>query len=113
MDNPTPDYPALLRVLLEPLLEDPQSLRIHTEITAGGKKVWIRVAFQDSQKGRVYGRGGRTIQAIRQVLMTAAHIAGQTLRLDIGDESSPKRHTHPIKESEVISDRPIRKAKPS
>ncbi len=102
-----PDYPALLRFLLEPLLENPESLIIHQEITAAGKKIWLRVTFHDSQKGRVFGRGGRTIQAIRQVLLTAATHAGQSLRLDIGEAPMVKR-TPPIPKS----DKPIRKAKP-
>ncbi|MEN9205164.1 MAG: KH domain-containing protein [Thermostichales cyanobacterium BF4_bins_65] len=102
-----PDYPGLLRFLLAPLLENPQSLIIHQEVTAGGKKVWLRVTFQDSQKGRVFGRGGRTIQAIRQVLLTAAAIAGQSLRLDIGEAPIPKSPA-PVSKNP----KPIRKAKP-
>jgi len=102
-----PDYPALLRFLLEPLLESPESLIIHQEITAAGKKVWLRVTFHDSQKGRIFGRGGRTIHAIRQVLLTAAAYAGQTLRLDIGE--APVAKSAP---PATPNDKPIRKAKP-
>jgi predicted RNA-binding protein YlqC (UPF0109 family) len=46
-------------------------------------RVWIRVAFEGEDKGRVFGRGGRNIQAIRTVLAAAAANAGHSVYLDI------------------------------
>lgn len=46
-------------------------------------RVWIRVAFEGEDKGRVFGRGGRNIQAIRTVLAAAAATAGHSVYLDI------------------------------
>ncbi len=76
-----PDYEGLIRYLLTPMLSHPEALRLHREVLAGG--VWIRVALAESDRGRVLGRGGRTLQAIRTVTQAAAQWAGQTCHLDI------------------------------
>jgi predicted RNA-binding protein YlqC (UPF0109 family) len=76
-----PDYEGLVRYLLTPMLSHPEELRLHQEVLAGG--VWLRVALAESDRGRVLGRGGRTLQAIRTVIQAAAQLAGQTCHLDI------------------------------
>jgi len=45
------------------------------------KRAWVRVAFESEDKGRVFGRGGRNIEAIRTVIAAAA--AGHSVYLDI------------------------------
>lgn len=86
-----PDYAGLVSFLVKPFLETPDTLRVDCETAPGKPRVWIRVAFQDSDKGRVFGRGGRNIQAIRTVLEAAAQAAGQTAYLDIFG-GSPLNH---------------------
>ena len=78
-----PDYVELVRYLVEPFLEYPDSLSVDCEELNQNQKVWLRLAFAGSEKGRVYGRGGRNIKAISTVLQTAAAAAGQSLYLDI------------------------------
>lgn len=78
-----PDYPGLVKFLLEPFLESPNSLKVDCEISSTKPKVWIRLAFEGEDKGRVFGRGGRNIQAIRTVIAAAAKLAGQSVYLDI------------------------------
>ncbi len=80
-----PDYAALVRFLVEPLLEKPDALRTDCETNAKGDRVWVRVAFDAADKGRVFGRGGRTIQAIRTVVQTAALNSSQTVHFDVYD----------------------------
>jgi hypothetical protein len=46
-------------------------------------RVLVRVAFEGEDKGRVFGRGGRNIQAIRIVLQAVAQAAGQQAHLEI------------------------------
>ena len=46
-------------------------------------KIWIRLAINEVDKSRVYGKGGRNIKAIRTILITAASTVGQSLYLDI------------------------------
>lgn len=79
----SPDYPGLVKFLLEPFLESPNSLKVDCEISSNKPKIWIRLAFEGEDKGRVFGRGGRNIQAIRAVIVAAAKLAGQSVYLDI------------------------------
>src|SRR5919202_6086657 len=81
----SPDYIGLVRFLIEPFLESPTSLRVDCEKSNANGRVWIRLAFEGADKGRVFGRGGRNIQAIRTVIQAAAQAAGQFVHLDIYD----------------------------
>jgi predicted RNA-binding protein YlqC (UPF0109 family) len=80
-----PNYSELVQFLIKPLLESPTDLSVDCEQANERKRVWIRLAFEETDKGRVYGRGGRNFQAIRAVLETTAATVGQTLYLDIYD----------------------------
>ena len=77
------DYAGLVRFLIEPFLESTDTLSIDCEMSSNAAKVWIRVAFEGEDKGRVFGRGGRNIQAIRTVLAAAAACSGDSVHLDI------------------------------
>lgn len=78
-----PDYGKLVRFLLEPLLENPQSLTVDCEHLSSTEKVWVRVAFEQEDKGKVFGRGGRNLKAIEVVLNTSAIDANQQIYLDV------------------------------
>ncbi len=79
----TPDYVGLVNFLMQPFLESPDSLSVDCEISRSTKRVWIRIAFDSADKGKVFGRGGRNIQAIRTVISLAAQAAEQSAYLDI------------------------------
>lgn len=86
-----PDYVGLVRFLVRPFLDSPESLKVDCEISHSKAKLWVRLAFEDSDKGRVFGRGGRNIQAIRTVLEAAAVAAGYSAYLDIyGSQASSR-----------------------
>jgi uncharacterized protein len=84
----TPDYAGLIRFLVQPFLETPDALKIDCEEAANRSRVWVRLAFEGTDKGRVYGRGGRNIQAIRKVLEGVSKSVGQLVVLDIYDPQS-------------------------
>jgi predicted RNA-binding protein YlqC (UPF0109 family) len=91
-----PDYVGMVRFLMAPLLENTDSLRIDCETSGTPLKVWVRVAFDSQERGRVFGRGGRNIQAIRTVLRAMAALSGHVAHLDVyggaTDESSSSSH---------------------
>ncbi|MDY7015087.1 MAG: KH domain-containing protein [Cyanobacteriota bacterium] len=89
----SPDYAGLVRFLIEPLLEFPEALSINCERANGSKRVWIRVAFEETDRGRVWGRGGRNIQAIRTLLDAAARGVGQSVYLDIYGSPEDQQHS--------------------
>jgi predicted RNA-binding protein YlqC (UPF0109 family) len=84
------DYEQLARFLIEPFLEDPQSLKIDSEPNPQSKKIWLRVAFDPSDRGKVFGRGGRNIQAIRTTIQTAAAVQNESVFLDIYSDEPPQ-----------------------
>ncbi len=86
-DAATPDYGALVRFLLEPFLESPDALRVDCEVLGNRSKVLVRVAFAEEDRGRVFGRGGRNIQAVRTVLKATAQLHQQAAHLDIFGEA--------------------------
>ncbi len=81
-----PNYVELVRFLVTPFLEFPDSLTVDFESYASQHRVLVRMAFADSDKGRVFGRGGRTLQAIRAIVDAAAQLAGQTVSLEVFGE---------------------------
>ena len=78
-----PDYEALIRFLIQPFLESPDELKLDCEISPNRPRIWIRMAFEGGDKGRVFGRGGRNIQAIRTVLQAIAQLSGYSIHLDV------------------------------
>jgi|GEM_PF-996151 len=104
-----PDYMGLVKFLVTPFLESPEALSVDCEEFNNQQRVWLRLAFKAEDKGKVYGRGGRNIQAIRTLLQTSATIAGQTLSLEIimhGRNSSEGAQKH-IEDSETPNERRI------
>ncbi len=95
------NYPELIQFLVEPFLESKDALKIDCEFGQSNPRVWIRLAIDPEDKGKVYGRGGRNLQAIRTVLEATAQIAGQSVYLDIYGGLGP-HHAH---ESEADHDR--------
>jgi uncharacterized protein len=87
-----PDYIALVKLLIEPLLESPSALRLDCEKNSAGDRLRIRIAFDASDKGRVLGRNGRTIQAIRTLITTTAQSANQVVHLDVYDPNPNDKH---------------------
>jgi predicted RNA-binding protein YlqC (UPF0109 family) len=87
----SPNYDELVQFLIKPFLESPESLSVDCEISHTLKRAWIRIAFDSTDTGKVFGRGGRNIQAIRTVIAAAAEAAGQSVYLDIYGSNSADR----------------------
>lgn len=85
----TPDYSRLVKYLVQPFLDSPDSLRIDCEMSPRTLRVLIRVAIEGEDKGRVFGRGGRNIQAVRTVIQAVAQAAGHSAHLEVfGSQSN-------------------------
>ena len=82
-----PNYAELVKFLVQPFLAPGDSLSLDCELVAQQSRIWIRMAVASEDKGRIFGRGGRNLQAIRAVLATAASLAGQTIFLDVYDSA--------------------------
>jgi uncharacterized protein len=102
----TPNYVELVRFLVTPFLEFPESLVVDCEISGARKRVLVRIAFASSDKGRVFGRGGRTIQAIRTVLEAAATLEEKSAYLEVFGERDTEPEAPPKPKSDVPRPRP-------
>jgi uncharacterized protein len=93
----SPDYLGLVQFLIKPFLEDPDALNVDLEYYKQNERVWIRLAFDEADKGKVFGRGGRNLQAIRSILETTAQEAGRSVHLEVyeGEQSRSRRPTGP------------------
>lgn len=78
-----PDFQKLVTFLVAPFLESPDSLRVDCEVRSSRQKVLIRMAFEGEDKGRVFGRGGRNVQAIRSVLQGIGKLSGYDVYLEV------------------------------
>lgn len=88
------DYVALVRFLIAPFLESADSLSVDCETNSRGR-IWVRIAFAGADKGRVFGRGGRTIQAVRTLVEKAGQAAGQTVSLEVFSEQKTEKPSRP------------------
>ncbi|MGF1590512.1 MAG: KH domain-containing protein [Pleurocapsa sp.] len=86
----SPDYEKLARFLIEPFLENPQTLCVNSEINRSNGKIWLRIAFDPGDRGKVFGRGGRNIQAIRTTIKTAAVAHDESVFIDIYSDEPPQ-----------------------
>ncbi len=87
-----PDYASLVRYLVQPFLDSPESLRIDCEVSPRTQRVLIRVAIEGEDKGRVFGRGGHNIQAVRTVVQAVAQTAGHLAHLEVFGSQSSSSH---------------------
>ncbi len=100
-----PDYNALINFLLKPLLKHPDALRVDFE-SSKSDRLWVRVAFDPEDREIVFGKGGRTVQAIRTVVMATAHEAGQNVKVEIFDPTPHAEREDYQDPSTEVSDRP-------
>ncbi len=88
----SPNYVGLVQFLVQPFLEFPETLSVDCEISQTLNRVWVRIAFESTEdKGKVFGRGGRNIHAVRTVIGAAAEAAGQSVYLDVYGSTTPDR----------------------
>jgi predicted RNA-binding protein YlqC (UPF0109 family) len=78
-----PDYPRLVRFLLEPFLNVPHALKIDCEYLNDRSRVWMRLAIAEEDKARALGRGNRHLSAIRAILNAAAASISQSVHVEI------------------------------
>jgi uncharacterized protein len=84
----TPNYVELTRFLMQPFLAHPETLRVDVESSHGNTRILIRVAFDEEDRARAFGRNGRNVQAMRTAIEGLTQFSGQLVRLDVFGLSS-------------------------
>jgi predicted RNA-binding protein YlqC (UPF0109 family) len=75
---------AFLEFVVKELVDEPEAVSV-TPVERGGLTVYeVRVARQDA--GKIIGRRGGTIQAIRSVLQVGATKAGRRCTVDLVED---------------------------
>ena len=78
------DYQALVKTIAVSLVTKPEAVEVTAEKDAEGVlRVLIRVAEEDT--GRVIGRRGATINAIRQIVRVASVKGGDSVEVDVAE----------------------------
>jgi uncharacterized protein len=77
----------LLTYLAQALVDKPDQVSLRVSEVEGARLFELRVAPEDI--GKVIGRDGRTVGALRTLLGAAAQKDGQKVRLEIADDRRP------------------------
>ncbi len=75
---------ALVLYLARSLVDKPELVELRTSDHEGGKLLELKVAPDDV--GKVIGRDGRTVNAMRSLLTSLAHRKGIKARLEVLDD---------------------------
>lgn len=67
--------------IITSLVNEPDAVEV--DEIADGKNVRIEVRVADSDMGRIIGREGRTVKAIRSILFAAGQKHGKRFHLDL------------------------------
>lgn len=90
------DYSNVIRFLVGPFLESSDSLRIHCETNPRNGRVLIRLAIEGEDKGKVFGRNGRNIQAVRTTVQAVSQAVNQKVHVEVyGSESARRKSDRP------------------
>ncbi|ANE22469.1 MAG: KH domain-containing protein [Eggerthellaceae bacterium] len=83
MSDQTMDLAGLVRTLVEPIVEYPGDLQVsQTESDAG---ILVEIALNEEDTGKVIGRQGRVIKAIRTLARAAAVRADRHVDVEIAE----------------------------
>lgn len=70
--------------IIKSLTGEPEMVQVDEIVD--GKNVRIEVRVAESDMGRVIGREGRTVKAIRSILFAAGHKHGKRFHLDLVED---------------------------
>lgn len=75
------DTQALVRYLIESLVDDPEAVEI--AVTEEGDTIRFEITLDAADVGKVIGRGGRIIKAIRTLARAAGSTEGRQVEVDV------------------------------
>jgi predicted RNA-binding protein YlqC (UPF0109 family) len=75
---------ALIAYLVKSLVDKPELVELRASAIEGGQLYELKVAPEDV--GKVIGRDGRTVNAMRTLVAAAAQKQGQRIRLEVLDD---------------------------
>jgi len=82
MSEHAADIRALAEALAKGLTESPSEVSVET-VEDDSREIVLELVVAETDMGRVIGKGGRTVRALRNVLSAAAGKQGKHLELDL------------------------------
>ena len=82
--EPPKDVRELCEYLVLGLVDDPDAVEVTVEMTADA--IVLRIVVAPDDRGKVIGRGGRVVRAIRSVVRAGAVKSGRRVLVEV-DES--------------------------
>ena len=79
------DFAGLVRSLVEPIIENPGDLQIEESLDEESGVALVEIRVHEDDAGKVIGRQGRVIKAIRTLVRAAATRAGQHVDVELID----------------------------
>lgn len=83
----TPDLPGLVQYVVRGIVAAPDAVRVEEVRGAEGTVLRVHVAAED--RGKVIGRGGRVVRALRTLVRAAATRTGERVHVEIVEERAP------------------------
>lgn len=83
-DSETTPWEQLAKALVTPMVEHPDVVEVDVKLASAGD-VSVRVKVHPDDTGRVIGRGGSTVSALRTLVEFAAVRSGTSATFDIAD----------------------------
>jgi predicted RNA-binding protein YlqC (UPF0109 family) len=76
------NYEVLVKSIIQPLIVNPEQLVVKTIFT-DDKTIHLQVFVNETDLGRVIGKGGKIASAIRTIVYAGASKEGKRVNLDI------------------------------
>jgi predicted RNA-binding protein YlqC (UPF0109 family) len=80
------DYLALVKTIALSLVTKPEAVEVTSSTEEGVQRLLLHVADEDT--GRVIGRKGATINAIRQIVRVSSAKAGDSVEVDVAENAA-------------------------
>jgi predicted RNA-binding protein YlqC (UPF0109 family) len=88
MAAPSPPLPTdvldLCAYLVRELVDEPEAVSVTEELGAGGERVF-RVVVADADRGKVIGRSGRVVRALRTVIRAGGVRRQERIHIEIDE----------------------------
>ncbi|WP_283170574.1 KH domain-containing protein [Curtanaerobium respiraculi] len=84
MSEQTIDAAGLVRMLVESIVDNPDDLNV-VQSEEGGGDILVEISVNEEDAGKVIGRQGRVIKAIRTLARAAAMRSGKHVDVEIVD----------------------------
>lgn len=89
----------LAEYILKNLSRDPEKITINRDTREGGY-IRINACCYPDVTGRLIGKGGKTITAVRTLIKSLAIVRGKRIDIDVSSTDEPNQETDPVESAD-------------